>query len=380
MQSVITTQQELENVVATLNQSSWFTIDTEFIRERSYFSQLCLIQVATDTICVGIDPLAIDDLTPLFETLKNPNILKVFHAAHQDLEIFFNLMGEVPAPIFDTQIAAAVLGVGDQIGYARLVEAYLGKTLEKSQSRTDWSKRPLNDKQILYALDDVRYLHQIYPIMQEQLESLKRSDWLEQDFARFTDPATYTPDTAAMWKKVRGNQSLKGVQLAILKELCIWREEKAIEKDQPRKWLASDDLMLDIARMKPNNAKAIKSLRSLRGNVNPRFMDAWLTCVQKGLNTPKEDWPKHSRSRKPNTSESLLIDLLMTVLNYQANQHNISPAAIASRKSIEKMILQGDNKLSDDWRGKIVNQAFESLLSGKSTISIDQSRHMVILP
>jgi len=245
---VITTTQELQTFVQKIKDAKWLAIDTEFLREKTYYAKLCLIQVEADGLRACIDPLSIDDMSSFAELMHNPSMIKVLHAAHQDLEILFQLTGDMPSPIFDTQTAASVLGIGDQMGYARLVEAMLGVALPKTQSRTDWSKRPLRDAQLEYAIDDVRYLAQLYPKMVEQLESQKRLQWLDKDFAKATNPKTYAINANQRWKKVKGNQVLKRPQLAILRELAAWREERAEQANRPRKWILSDDILVDMAR------------------------------------------------------------------------------------------------------------------------------------
>ena len=238
--SYIETPADLSALCEQLKRSDWLTLDTEFIREETYYPQLCLIQVATDDVVACIDPLAIDDLSPLMEVFYDPAITKVLHSARQDLEIFQNLRGRPPENIFDTQIAATLLGQGDQIGYGNLAKAMLGVELDKAHSRTDWAKRPLSPEQLDYAADDVRYLRDIYKQQIQQLQEMGRLQWLDEDFAQLSNPALYEPPIADAWKRLKGLNRLKGVQLAIVRELAQWREELAKERNLPRRWAGFD--------------------------------------------------------------------------------------------------------------------------------------------
>ena len=357
--------------------AEWVALDTEFIREKTYYPRLCLIQVATPDTLACIDPLGIDDLSPFFAWLDNPAMTKVFHAAWQDLEIFCHLSGRVPAPIFDTQIAAAVLGLGDQLGYARLVEELLEVQLDKSQSRTDWSRRPLNKQQLEYAIDDVRYLREIYPLLQQQLTETKRANWLGKPFQRLSDPAEYQPDPRSIWKKVKGVQLLKPKQLAVLRELAAWREERAIGKNLPRRWLLSDEVLVDMSRMKTREAADFEQIRGLSAEQISRHAETWLGLIRTGQALPPEEWPELPRRRKLDSELSLLADLLMVVVNQQALENNISAQMIATRSQVEKMLTEGRSNLSDDWRGGLVNEAFDQLLSGKYCIQV--KKHQVCI-
>lgn len=360
-----------------LQTAEWVALDTEFIREKTYYPRLCLIQLATHDSLACIDPLAIDDLQPFFTWLNNPKCLKVLHAAWQDLEIFYHLgQGQVPAPIFDTQIAAAVLGLGDQLGYARLVEESLGVILDKSQSRTDWARRPLSPAQLEYAIDDVRYLREVFLKLRTQLDKLGRSKWLDKSFQKLADPATYCVDPRHSWERVKGLQILKPQQLAILREIAAWREERALQKDLPRRWLLADEILLDMARMQPANAAALHNIRGLSDEQIERHAEEWLTCIVRGKTLPRLEWPQLPRRRKLDASMSIVADVLMAVLNHVANENGISAQMIATRPQIEKMLEEGRNTLADDWRGALVNDLFSQVLAGKVCLTI-QDQHLI---
>lgn len=367
----IDTAQALTDYLASTAHADWVILDTEFIRERTYFPKLCLIQLATADTLACIDPLAIEDLSTLFSWLQRPEMVKVFHAAWQDLEIFHYLSGSVPTPIFDSQIAAAVLGIGDQMGYARLVENMLGIQLDKSQSRTDWSRRPLKQKQLEYAIDDVRYLRDLYPMLLDQLEKTGRAAWLDKSFQHLGDATAYEPSPRDCWKRTKGVQLLKPKQLSALRELTAWREEQAIKKDLPRRWLVADEVLADMARMKIITLDDFSTIRGLKPEQVKRHGETWLQLIQTGLNLPPEEWPELPRRRKPDADMALVTDLLMLVVNKQARASNISPQMIATRSQVEKMLTEGRKKLSDDWRGSLMNDVFADILHGKSTLGVE---------
>ncbi len=370
----INNDQMLADFLQQARAAEWIVLDTEFIREKTYYPRLCLIQVATHDALACIDPLSIQDLSPFFTYLQRPDLVKIFHAAWQDLEIIHHLSGDVPAAVFDSQIAAAVLGLGDQLGYARLVEALLGIQLDKSQSRTDWSRRPLHPQQLEYAIDDVRYLRDIYPILQQQLAETGRNSWLQKPFQRLSDPSAYEPDPRSIWKKVKGVQLLKARQLSILRELAAWREEQAIAKNLPRRWLLSDEVLVDMARMKTTTVGDFNNIRGLNQEQVSRNGQTWLELIQLGYDLPPEEWPELPRRRKLDAELSLVADLLMVIVNQQALEHNISAAMIATRHQIEKMLTDGRNTLSEDWRGSLVNDLFTQVLSGKYSVSVKKQR------
>ena len=368
---------KLTDLLARLDKAEWITLDTEFIREKTYYPRLCLIQIASEDTLACIDPLAIPDLKPFLDWLKQPQRLKVLHAAFQDMEIFHHLGdGEVPVPLFDTQVAAAVLGMGDQLGYARLVEALLGLSLDKSQSRTDWSRRPLTRAQLEYAIDDVRHLRDAYKLLRTQLETLGRTKWLEKPFQKLADSATYTVDPQTVWERVKGLQVLKPQQLAILRELAAWREQRALLKDLPRRWILSDEILLDMARMQPDSPAGLGQIRGLSDEQIERGASEWLACIARGQAVPKDDCPQLPRRRKLDANMSVIADVLGALLNQIANENGISAQMIATRQQLEKMLEEGRTTLSDDWRGALVNEVFTKVLNGKATIGV---RHQQVV-
>lgn len=225
-ESYIDKPEQLEQLCEAIRQSEWLALDTEFMREKTYYPKLCLLQVCNGKTAACVDPLSLNRLDPLIEIIMDPSIVKVFHAGRQDLEIFNFLWQKLPAPLFDTQLAATLLGLGEQLGYASLVQKLLGIELDKGHTRTDWSRRPLQPGQLRYALDDVIYLGEIYNDLDNRLRKLGRENWLQEEFTLLADPDTYRIDPDSAWQKIKGRQRLKGVQLAVLQRLTAWRKTR----------------------------------------------------------------------------------------------------------------------------------------------------------
>jgi ribonuclease D len=363
--------QALRDLCSRLRGSTWLALDTEFIRERSFYAQLCLIQVANESVLSCVDPLAIEDLSPLLDLLHDPAITKVFHAASQDLEIFYQLRGEVPSPIFDTQIGAALLGLGEQISYGRLVQALLDIELDKSHTRTDWARRPLDPEQLRYAEDDVRYLRDLYRVERERLASKGRLDWLEPDFAALADPARYALDPEQSWRRVRGAQSLRPRQLVLLQGLAAWRERRAAELDKPRKWILQDDVLLDLARRAPQTRQQLAKIRGLDEAAIRRSGDQLLDALKAAAETPSEQWPKLPPRRELSTGQEALADGLMAMLKLCAHEQGISPTAIATRRDIEGLACgETDLDLLHGWRGRLVGEPLQAFLRGETALTV----------
>jgi len=372
MSSLFIDQEEaLSELCQKLPGSEFLAVDTEFMRERTYYPQLALIQISNGDISACIDPLAIEDFTPLKTLFSDTSITKVFHAAGQDMEVFFYRFGELPTPVYDTQVAATLQGLGDQIGYANLVQEMLGVELDKSHTRTDWLQRPLSEKQVLYAEDDVRYLAQIYPMQRAQLEKQGRLGWLDEDFRQIADPARFTPDLDAMWQRIKGNNKLKGVQLAILQELAKWREQLAMERDRPRRRAAADNVLLDIARLRPKNLQALTKIRGIPEPLVHKHGKEMLQCVVDAENLPQESWPRLSRAKRLNAQQEALVDALSAVIKLSAQQHQINVTTLTSRKELESLI-RGERELNilSGWRRHHGGDQLLAFLNGESTLQV----------
>ncbi len=377
----IDTPQALTQLCQELQTAGVIAVDTEFIREKTYFAKLCLIQVASDSVTACIDPLALTDLNELLAILYNPNILKLFHAAWQDLEIFYDQWGRIPAPIFDTQIAAAILGYSDQIGYANLAEQMLNIQLDKTASRTDWAQRPLSSEQLAYAADDVNYLLKLYPLIMQRLTELGRESWLEQDFAALTEPASYTKTAEMAWQRVSGHGRLKPRQLAALQRLAAWREQQARQRNKPRKWIMSDDLLLILARQLPSDYEKLKKVRGLPERFLNQSGKEIITMINSALNLTGDALPTVSQKQRLTPEQECLTDTLMAYLRLLAQENQISQASLANRKEIEKMARgKRDLPLLNGWRRYLAGEPLLELIDGKIALTIKNGKVTTIHP
>ncbi len=372
---LIDTADGLEHLARALRGSPWLAVDTEFLRERTYHPRLCLVQVATDDLVACIDPLAIDDLDPLWQRLLDPATVVVLHAARQDLELVYHLTGRLPAQVFDTQLAATVLGQGDQVGYARLVKDLLDIDLDKSQTRTDWCRRPLTRAQLDYAADDVRHLRTIYHAQRRQLAELGREDWLTADFAALGDPDAYRPDPRGAWQRVRGQQKLKPRQRAVLRELAAWRERLAEASDRPRRWVMKDDTLLALASQQPRDRGDLERVRGLDAATRDRHGDALLAAIADGRAVPGTDLPRVPRGPRLDEAQQALADTLMAVVRITGEANAISPSALASRKDLERLVAgDPDVPVLGGWRERVVGGDLRRLLAGDAALRVRDGR------
>lgn len=367
----IDTPEALESFCEYLTSVDTLALDTEFAREKTYYSKLCLIQIATEDRVACIDPLRLDNIDPLLAIIFDPTKLKLLHAARQDLEIFYNLRGSLPAPIFDTQIAATVLGYGDQTGYGNLVSDILKIQLDKAHTRTDWTLRPLQADQIRYAADDVRYLLQLYPEIKNKLNKLGRLDWIEDDFSALCESTLYENPPEQAWQRVSGRQKLKGIQLALLQHLAAWRERRAQQQDRPRRWVLNDDVLITLSRQAPTNIEKMAIIRGLPAGLLQKIGNELLQIIATTKTLPKEEWPTLTQGTRPTAEQDLLADAMMTLLRLRAMQNNISPTALATRKDIERIAMgQRDVPLLHGWRSGIAGEAIMQLMRGEVKLEV----------
>lgn len=368
-------EENLSLLCEKIKNSPYLVIDTEFIREKTYRAKLCLIQIATDNIVACIDPLAINDLKPLMDIIYAEEKLKILHAARQDYEIFHDLNAKLPTPLFDTQIAASLLGFGEQIGYASLVNKTLNIELNKAHARTDWSKRPLSPAQIQYASDDVYYLKQVFPLLQQQLTQQGRSDWLTDDFKSLCQPDLYITLPQDAWKRVKGINRLRPRQLAAAKKIAHWREQVAIDKNRPRRWILADDIIIAIAQLLPTDVSQLQTVATLTKATIENSGKQILKAVKDALELSDTELPVTVKSKRLSPDQEIIADLLMTQLKLSANQQNISPTNVASKKDIEKMIIgETDIPLLKSWRYQIAGQQIQNLLSGEYSLKISSGK------
>lgn len=379
---IITESHALAEFCAHLKNCKFITVDTEFLREKTYYPKLCLIQVscpeknakAIDTLAEGID------LTPLFDLLNDANILKVFHAGRQDLEIFYTLTGKVPAPVFDTQIAAMVCGYGDSIGYDRLVQNITGVQIDKSSQFTNWAIRPLSDKQIDYALGDVTHLCDVYLRLMAELEKRGRTDWVRQEDASLTDPAVYENDPYETWKRIK-IRSPKPKNLIVLRELAAWRETKAQQRNIPKPWLMKDETLADIASQLPTSLKGLSKIRNLSKEYSKESKgQEILDVIQKALNIQTDSWPIPQKRRQISASAMATIDVLKLLLKVISIEHEVASKIIANADDIEAIALDDDADVPalKGWRREVFGVDALAVKHGKLAIGLQNGKVMKV--
>ena len=374
---ILTKSKDVEALCKDLASHDFITIDTEFLREKTYYPKLCLIQLSCPgKQAVAVDPLIEDiNLDPIFDLLANENIMKVFHSARQDLEIFYNLTGEVVNPIFDTQIAAMVCGYGDSIGYENIVRQVTGGQVDKSSQFTDWSVRPLSDKQITYALGDVTHLCDVYLHLKEELEKRGRIDWVFQEEDILNDPATYENDPYRVWERIK-IRSPKSKSLAVLRELAAWRERKAQERDVPKNWVIRDDALVDMANQAPQNAKQLAKIRNVSQEMaSGKTGGQLLEAIETALKSPKQDWPTPKKRVQLSQNNLAVVDILKMLLKVQSAQHDVASKIIASVADIEAIALDdnADVPALKGWRREVFGEDALAVKHGRLAIGLKDS-------
>lgn len=370
----ITDTAELSSLCTRLAEAEFVTVDTEFLRDNTYYPKLCLVQVADDDGAFAIDPLAEGlDLQPLLDLFANEKVLKVMHACRQDMEIFFNLMDTLPAPIFDTQVAAMVCGFGDSVGYETLVNKITKAQLDKSARYTDWSKRPLSDTQLNYALGDVTYLRDIYRTLQAELEREGRMGWVDEETAMLRDPSLYYVKPEDAWKrlKVRTN---KPRFLGILKTLAAWREEQAQERDLPRNRVAKDEILFEIAAHPPKDQAGLDRIRSIpKGFSRSRAGKSLMEALQAGLDLPDSDLPKIERA-KPRPATPPMADLLKVLLKLKCQEARVAARMVASSQDLETWaaVPTTDIRAMHGWRFEIFGADAQKLMRGELALTANK--------
>lgn len=369
----ITTPEDLSSFCKAISGAPWFALDTEFIRDRTYYPRLCMLQVATPDHVAVIDTLSIADLSEIMALFYGPEP-KIFHAATQDLEIFAHMNDAVPENIFDTQLAASVLGLGPQIGYGALVQHYTQVSLEKSQSRIDWGRRPLPQEALQYAADDVIYLAQIYPMMLKELAEKERDNWIADDMKALSDIDRYVMRPENAWKKLRSLSRLSGHKYATGKALCEWREGLAQQKDLPRGWILRDDLLVDIAKSQPKSQEALGRLRG----VKPEFLQQHAATVMSMLKNADNNVKPSDEPVRLNSEQRLLLEGLGIVLKYCANQHETNPNHVCNRDDLAAL-MNGERDLDvlKSWKREVAGDALLAFLAGELTITAKDGKLVV---
>ena len=363
----VDTPPALESLCARLRGQPWIAVDTEFMRERTYYPELCLVQVATDEVVACVDPLGLPSLQPLLEVLLEPKTVKVLHAARQDLEIFYNLTGAVPAPVFDTQVVARFLGHPDQAGYGAVVQSILGITLDKSHARTDWMRRPLPPAALEYAADDVRHLRNLYKKLESELASRGRTGWAEPELKALTDEKLYKPDPENAWQRVRGILRMKPRAAALAKPLAAWRERTAIAENRPRQWILKDEVLMDLAKQQPSDVASLAAVRGVGDSLAKRHGAELLKILKQGGDASAE------RERAPaplSTRQDALVDALTAIVRLKAAGGQVSAASLANRNELERLVRgERDLDILKDWRLGLAGQALLDFIAGKQSLA-----------
>ncbi|MDT8375847.1 MAG: ribonuclease D [Mariprofundaceae bacterium] len=380
----IDTAASLEQACSELAKASVLCVDTEFHREKTYFAQFALLQIASRDNCYVIDPTAIDDLSPVWALMHNDKILKVFHAARQDLEIIMLESGALPLPLFDTQVAAALLGYGQQIGFGNLVQRILKKDLPKQESFSDWLARPLTSRQLTYAADDVIFLMPIYQQLEEQLQAKGRKRWLLEEQETLSSEKTYLIDQHEVYWRVKGVNRLKPRQLAILRELAAWREIQARTRNIPRRRIVADDPLIELAKRDRLDINTMNRMRGLTDGVIKRFGNEIIEAWTKGTNCPEEAWPRlHPRSYHTSGSE-LRQEMLDTLVRLKAEEESIAANILVSQQELGALASWGKHRKGEPpelsvlhgWRRELVGNDLLRLLNGEIALHINPETSM----
>jgi ribonuclease D len=381
--SLITSTKDLKSLCARLKKAEFITVDTEFIRERTYWARLCLIQVAGPNDAFAIDPLAEGmDLEPLYDLFLDKKVLKVFHACRQDLEIFFKEMsGKLPVPIFDTQIAAMVCGFGEQVGYEMLVNSLLKKQLDKSSRFTDWAQRPLTAKQLKYALGDVTHLRVIYEKLSVKIEKLKRGAWIKEELKNLIDKENFITRPEEAWERIKV-PTHKPRTLGILREIAAWREQTAQNADVPRGRILKDEALAEIAMHAPATKEALGKMRGMQhGFAESEKGGQLLEAIKRGLELADKNLPK--RDPRPHFPPGLAptIDLLRVLLKLKSEEHQVASKLLACAADLELIAAYGDKAevpAMSGWQFKVFGKEALDLREGKLALAIEENRLKVV--
>lgn len=375
----ISRQDDFEEFVAGCAGGKVLAIDTEFLREKTYRPRLCLLQIATENEVALVDPFEVDDLAPLADLFADESIMKIVHAGTQDIEILYREIGVMPWPIFDTQIAAALLGYSQQIGYGALIQSECGVSLDKLDSFTDWSQRPLAESQLRYAADDVIYLPQAYRSMRGKLERKGRLGWLEGDFRRLVDPRRYEPQPRERYLHLKKGGQLNRRQLSAARELAAWREERAVALDIPRKWVITDEQVVEACKRETRTIDQLFMIRGMRGKLSTADARQVVKLIAAGLDAPPDTWPKPPRHVHGERNVDCEVDLMMALVRKRAKENDIAFQTLASHGELQA-VARGHRDgvgLLEGWRYDMIGRELLDLLDGKLALSIeDRTLHV----
>jgi ribonuclease D len=379
--TLITDQQELDGLCARLAAEPYVTVDTEFMRERTYWPILCVVQLGGTKEAAAVDALADTlDLQPVYDLMRAPDVLKVFHAARQDVEIFFHRSGAVPAPIFDSQVAGMVCGFGDSVSYETLVQKLARGSLDKSARFTDWSARPLTERQITYALADVTHLRKIYEKLKKRLEETDREAWLEAEMAVLTNPETYRLEPEDAWRRLKVRTRAPRF-LAILREVAAWREREAQSRDVPRNRILRDEALMEIAAHSPTNEKTLERTRGVSsGFGSSRGGKSLLEAIKRGIDVPESEAPTLPKKEPPPKGLGPVIELLKVLLKMRCDADDVAQKLVASSADLEAIAAddEADVPALKGWRREIFGEDALALKHGRIGLTIEGKKLKVV--
>lgn len=353
-------------------------IDTEFLREKTYYATLCLLQLNADGAVAVVDPFAVD-IKGLADLLTDEATMKLFHAGRQDIEIILHEIGVVPKPIFDTQVAAALIGQTQQVGYGPLVHAVCGVKIAKADSFTDWSQRPLTDSQIQYAAEDVIYLPEMYRKMSDTLRKKGRFDWLKDDFEELSNPSVYLIDERERYKKLKHVSQLTRRQMAAAREMAAWREMQAQARNVPRKWVLTDEQIVEACKREPRRIDDLYMVRGMREKLPVRDARVVIDLVRSALDASPETWPEPDRCGKSEPNVDVQVDMMTAIVRLRARQNDIAFQTLASHSDLQN-IARGhydEVELLRGWRRDMVGNELVAFMNGEITLSIERGRMKV---
>ncbi len=363
----------LHTLCQEMKKAPWLAIDTEFLREKTYYPKFCLLQIATLDWVACIDPIALEgQMDELFSIINDPSIIKILHACRQDVEIFYQLSGKLPRPIYDTQLVAPLLGYQENPGYAMLVSGFLNINLSKTHTRTDWSQRPLSAEQVQYAADDVIYLAKIYCMMEEKLKELGRENWLNDDFEQLLNPDLYDIPVENAWLKIRGKNKLTGKQLAIVQVLAEWRETAAKKSDRPKNWIVRDEHIMDMAKLQPTNLQDLSKIRGVTDGFVKRSGQKVCDLIKMAQDLPALQVKTKAKSSKKTQTQEAVLDILSAVVRLRADENALNPIILATRKDLESFLENDEDcVLLHSWRYSMVGEELQKILQGNITLTVD---------